>query len=135
MSENTFDLSKYETAETGILEVLNEKDEPLIGPNGQPVTIEMYGPGSEVAIKAQAKVDQATTARTFAAVRGKLPKDAAGENRKLQAEKLAACTKAINNFPVDPLALYSNPRLGYITAQVAKFQDDWSNFPAASTTT
>ncbi len=132
MSENAFDLSQYEAADTAVLDVLNQKEEPLLGAGGQPVTIEMYGPGSAQYAKAQAKIDSASQTRAFAAIRGKVTKDAAEENRKLQAEKLAACTKQINNFPVDPPALYGNAKLGYITNQAAKFLEDWGNFPAAS---
>lgn len=133
---NEFDLSAFEAAETAVLEVLNQKEEPLLF-NGQPVTIELYGPGSAQYARAQAKVDTASQTRAFAAIRGKVTKDAAEEGRKLNAEKLAACTKTIINFPVPggALALYSNPKLGYITNQVAKFVEDWANFPAGSLTT
>ena len=37
---NEFDLSAFEAAETAVLEVLNQKEEPLLF-NGQPVTIEL----------------------------------------------------------------------------------------------
>lgn len=133
---NEFDLSAFEAAETAVLEVLNQKEEPLLF-NGQPVTIELYGPGSAQYARAQAKVDTASQTRAFAAIRGKVTKDAAEETRKLNAEKFAACTKTIINFPVPggALALYSNPKLGYITNQVGKFVEDWANFPAGSLTT
>jgi len=133
---NEFDLSAFEAAETAVLEVLNQKEEPLLF-NGQPVTIELYGPGSAQYARAQAKVDTASQTRAFATIRGKVTKDAAEETRKLNADKFAACTKTINNFPVPggALALYSNPKLGYITNQVAKFVEDWANFPAGSLTT
>lgn len=135
MSE-AFNVAQFEAAETGLLEVLSQKEEPLIGADGiNPVTIELYGPGSAQYARAQAKIDTANQARAFAAIRGKVTKDAAEENRKLTAEKFAAITKAVNNFPIAPLDLYMNPKLGYITNQVAKFADDWANFPSASSTT
>jgi len=132
--ESTFDLSAFEVADTAIIEIENQRGEPLQH-NGQPVTIEVYGPGSAQYARAQSKIDAASQARAMQMVRGKSPKDVADENRKLNAEKLAACTKAINNFPLPggSLALYSNPKLGYITNQVAKFIEDWANFPTAST--
>ena len=124
----SFDLSQFEAAETATLEILNQKEEPMMV-DGEPVTIELYGPGSTQYARAQAKIDAASQARAFAAIRGKTTKDAAEESRKLMAEKFAACTKAISkNFPVDPVALYSNPKMGYITNQVAKFIEDWANF-------
>ena len=128
---NDFDLSAFEASDTAVLEVLNQKEEPLMV-DGQPVTIELYGPGSTQYAKAQAKIDSASQARAFAAIRGKVAKDGPDEARRLQAEKLAACTAKINNFPVTPLDLYSNPKLGYITNQVAKFVEDWSAFLAPS---
>lgn len=130
-----FSLSAFEAPDTAVLEVLNQKDEPLLGQGGQPVTIELYGPGSTQYATAQAKIDSASQTRAFAALRGKTVKDGPAEVRRLSAEKLAACTKAIHNFPVTPIDLYNNPRLGYITAQVAKFVEDWSAFLSESAKT
>jgi hypothetical protein len=132
-----FDLSQFEAADSAVLEVQTaKKDGPLMF-DGKPVTIELSGPGSEQYSAAQAKIDAASQARAFAAIRGKVAKDVQSENRRLQAEKFAACTRALNNFPIPggALALYSNPKLGYITSQVAEFIEDWGNFPAASSTT
>lgn len=130
-----FDLSLFEAAETGTLEVLDMRGDPLLY-NGQPVTIELYGPGSSVYAKAQAKTEQASQARVFAAMRGgKAAKDSADETRRANIEKLVACTKAINNFPIAGGAqtLYENRKLGYITNQVSGFLEDWGRFlsPAA----
>lgn len=129
-----FDVSLFEAADTGILEVRNQNDGPLLF-NGEPVTIELYGPGSEQYAKAEARIATASQSRAFAAMRGKAPKDAASEARKDQIEKLIACTKALNNFPIPGGAaeLYANRKLGYITNQVSRFMEDWGNFlsPAA----
>lgn len=130
-----FDVSLFEASETAILEVMDMRDEPLMV-DGQPVTIELYGPGSSVYAKAQAKVDAAAQTRIFAAMKGgKAAKDAGDDTRQHQIEKLASCTKAINNFPIPggAQALYENRKLGYITNQVAKFLEDWGRFlsPAA----
>lgn len=127
-----FSIEAYEAADTAILEVLSQKEEPLIGVDGKPVTIELYGPGSSQYTKAQAKIDSASQTRAFAAIRGKSLKDGPEETRKLTAEKFAACTKSINNFPVAAIDIYNNPKLGYITSQVAKFVEDWSAFLAPS---
>lgn len=130
--DSPFDLSQFEASDTGILEVQNQKDDGPLMFNGQPVTIELYGPGSDQYAKAQSKIESAGQARLFAAARGKA-KDAAAEARKDQIEKLVACTKSINNFPVSAAALYENRKLGYITNQVARYLEDWGNFlsPAA----
>jgi hypothetical protein len=34
----------------------------------------------------------------------------------------------IENFPVDPHTLYSNPKMGWFTEQVQAFHGDWQNF-------
>jgi hypothetical protein len=136
MSDTTFSLDQFEASDTAVLTVRNAADDDdLIGADGaNPVTIEMYGPGSEQYAKAQAKIEAAAQSRMFAAARGKVSKDSPAETRKINAEKFAACTKTISNFPVDPMALYSNPKLGYITNQAAKFIETWGNFKPASTT-
>lgn len=128
----TLTLADFESAETAILDVLSASGDPLLH-NGAPMQIEMYGPGSTVYAKAQSKIDAASQARAFAALGGKASKDS-DEPRKLVAEKLAACTKALINFPAGatPAAVYGNQRLGYITDQAAKFSQDWANFPPRS---
>src|SRR3990167_9668345 len=125
-----FDISAYELEETAVLTVQNANgDDDLIGADGvNPVTIELYGGGSRQAIKALHKAGQQAQLRLEALFRGKVDKRAAEAADEEMAEKLAAFTKQITNFPVEPLALYSNPKLGYITKQVAKFLDDDANF-------
>lgn len=127
--QSTFDLAAFEAVEIGVLDVLNPKDEPLLH-NGQPVRIHLYGPGSAQHVRAQAKADAAAQQRTFAALRGKVNKTAVDDQREDTIVKLAACTARLENFPIPggAEALYRNPKLGYITAQVTKFLDDWGNF-------
>ena len=104
--------------------------------DGKPVTIELYGSGSRQAVKALHRAGQQAALRMQALVRGKVPKDAAQAADREMVEKLVACTRTINNFPIEggPEALYSNPKLGYITRQVVRFLDDDANFSPASTT-
>lgn len=129
MTEDTFDLSAFEAADIGILEVQDPAGEPLLY-RGKPVQIHMHGPGSDAYVKVQARIDAAAQARTFAALRGKASKTGVDEAREDQITKLVACTKAIVNFPIEggADALYRNPRLGYITVQASRFLEDWGNF-------
>jgi hypothetical protein len=129
MSDTDFNLAAFEAADTSVLDVLDARDEPLMY-NGKPVQIVLAGPGSEAYVKAQAKIDRANQERVFQAVRGKAPKDGADEQRKQLIEKLVACTVEVRNFPVSggAAAIYANPKLGYITNQVAKFLEDWQHF-------
>lgn len=124
-----FDLSQFEILDTASLTVLNPKgDELTVG--GKPVVISVYSPGSKQFMNAKYKLDNATQARSIAIIRGKTPKNAAEEARLQQAEFLAAVTASIDNFPIDggALALYTNPKLSYITDQVEKFIGDTENF-------
>ena len=129
MAYKDFDLSQFETIDTATLTVLNPKgDELLVG--GEPVTITLYGPGSKQFINAKYKLDTATQARSIALLRGKTLKNDAEEIRQTNAEFYAAVTASLNNFPIEggALALYSNPKLAYITDQVEKFLSDAENF-------
>lgn len=124
-----FDLSQFETLDTASLYVQNPKGDELLV-NGKPVVINLYGPGSKQFVNAKYKLDNAVQTRSIAMLRGKQSKNAAEENRQLQAEFYAAVTSSIDNFPIDggSLALYSNPKLNYITEQVEKFLNETENF-------
>ena len=124
-----FDLSQFETIDTASLTILNPKGDDLFF-NGKKVLINVYGPGSKEFVNAKYKLDNAVQTRSIAMLRGKASKNAAEETRQLQAEFYAAITASIDNFPIEggALALYSNPKLTYITDQVEKFLGDTENF-------
>ena len=126
-----FDLAQYELTDTATLTIETPKgDEMLV--EGKPVKITVYGPGSKQFNKAKHVYESAASARTFAAMRNKPAKNAAELAQKDLAEFLAACTLSIDNFPIDALEIYSNPRLKYITDQVNTFLGDTENFMPAS---
>lgn len=131
-----FNIAQFEASDSATVEIKSQRGDGPLTFNGQPVSIEVYGPGSEQYVRAQAEVDRANSERLMQAMRGKAPKDAAAEMRAAQLGKLVACTKAINNFPIPggAKALYDNPRLGYIRNQVMEFMEDWANFPSGSAT-
>lgn len=124
-----FDLSQFETIDTASLTILNPKGDDLLF-NGKKVLINVYGPGSKEFVNAKYKLDNAVQTRSIAMLRGKASKNGAEETRQLQAEFYAAITASIDNFPIEggALALYSNPKLTYITDQVEKFLGDTENF-------
>lgn len=123
-----FDITAFEARDTAWLEVQNIKDDGPLMVNGAPVRIEVRSPGTKEAMNAQHKHEIANNAKTFAALRNKPVKETIEGKIEQSAEKLAAVTGQIENFPVSAKDLYSNPKLGYITGQVAKFHDDWANF-------
>jgi hypothetical protein len=127
-SNTPFNIADFEAKDTAWLEVENKKgDGPLLN-NGLPVRVEVRSPGTKEAMNAQHKVDTAIQTKTYAAMRGKALKDTVEGNLAQRAEKLSAVTAQIENFPIDPKELYSNPKLGHITVQVEKFHGDWANF-------
>lgn len=123
-----FNVADFEANDTAWLEVQNKKDDAPLLFNGAPVRIELRSPGTREYLNAQHKIETSNSAKTFAALRGKPVKETVDGNLDQRADKLAACTCAIENFPVSAKDLYANPKLGYITAQVAKFIEDWANF-------
>jgi hypothetical protein len=123
-----FNVADFEASDTAWLEVENKKGDGPLLVNGSPVRIEVRSPGTKEAMNAQHKLEQAVNVRTFAAMRGKAVKETVDGKIEQSAEKLAAVTGRIENFPVSPKDLYSNPKLGFITEQVAKFHGDWANF-------
>jgi hypothetical protein len=129
-ADKTFSLAEFEAAACGVLDVQNKKDDGPLLWRGAPVQIVLHSPGSAEFIQAEAKANKAAQARTFAALRGKAVHESPEEARQKTAEKLAACTFELRNFPIEggPFALYNNPKLGYITQQVEKFLSDWGNF-------
>ena len=131
-----FDVTQFELNDTAVLTVQNAKGDDDLLVNGQPVRITLYGAGSEQFAKAEHKALNAATLRMQAAFRGKATKNAAEIGEAEIAEKLAACTANIENFPIEggALALYSNRRLSYIRKQVIKFLDDDANFTKGSAT-
>lgn len=125
--EQAFDLSKYETIDTAQLVVQNPKGGDLIGEGGNAVVITLYGMGSKQYVNAKYKLDNANQVRSIAMLRNnKTPNPE--EVAKSEAEFLAAVTQSIMNFPIEPIDLYSNPKLGYIKSQVDKFVSDTENF-------
>jgi hypothetical protein len=123
-----FNVADFEAVDTAWLDVQNKKDDGPLLVNGAPVRIEVRSPATKEAMSAQHRIDTATTAKTFAAMRGKGSKDTVEGNIAQRAEKLTAVTTQIENFPVSALDLYGNPKLAFITAQVEKFHGDWANF-------
>jgi len=125
-----FDVSAYDLEETAIHTVQNAKgDDDLIGADGvNPVTIELYGSRSRQMVRSLHTAGQQLQLRMQALLRGKVDKKAGEAAEAEMVEKLVACTKAIHNFPIEPAALYGNPKLGYITKGVIKFLEDDANF-------
>jgi hypothetical protein len=131
-----FDATPWELLDSATLHVLGSNGIDALVINGKEVTIEVFGPGSQEAVKMQHASGRKIALRQMAILRGKLSPNAAAEADAERAEKLAAITKAVNNFPYagGPRAMYANPKLCYIADQVEAFYNDKSNFSPPSST-
>lgn len=131
------DIKKFAVEETGILHLRGADDEPLMGEDGKPMTITLYGPGS----KQHARAQSAQQNRLVDKLKRKGKTDQTAEQRaREQAEFLAACTKEFSsNIEYDGLtgdelfrAVYADESIGFIADQAAKHLGDWANFSKAS---
>ncbi|WP_332848715.1 hypothetical protein [Massilia sp. S19_KUP03_FR1] len=123
-----FNIADFEAKDTAWLDVQNIKDDGPLLVNGGAVRIELSSPGTREYLGAQHAIATAEQAKTFAALRNKPIKETVETRIKDGSIKPIACTRTIENFPVSAQELFTNPKLGWITAQVNTFLSDWSNF-------
>lgn len=130
----TFDVSAFELEDTGTLTLKNARGDDDLIVDGQPVTVEIYSPGSPQGVKALHKSGRSAQLRVFRSMRGEFdPRDAENADREA-VEKLVAFTKGFSaNWPVSAAATYGNPRLVYINRQVEEFIAKLGNFSKGST--
>lgn len=129
-----FDLSQYELEDFATFTPKNARgDDDLLGNDGKPVVFEIFSPGSPQGVKALHKSGRQAQMRMFRSMRGEFdPQDAVNADREA-AEKLVAFTKSISaNFPVAPMALYTNQRLCYINRQLEELIGKTASFSKAS---
>ena len=134
-----FDITKLAATETSIVELVGGDDAPLYDDKGQRLSITVYGPGTKVYQRAQARQQNLLVDKIKK--RGKM--DQSGEEKLAeQAVFLAACTVSFNGFtypPADGLEgqelfrkAYADPSIGFIATQVAAHINDWANFTKSS---
>lgn len=128
-----FNLAQFENVDAGTFTVLDQSGDELLY-NGAPVKITMHGAGSKPQVAAERKMLKATKAALYAGMGGRAAKNAEEEEFAREAEYLAACTINIENFPIPggALALYSNPKLGYIKKQAKTYLGEDANFKPGS---
>jgi hypothetical protein len=119
---------------------LKGPDGSFLYENGEPVGIDLFGPGSQEF----AQVEERQSARALQRMQdndGKVALAPIAQRRAEEAEDLAALTARFHHIEVDDLAgsalhhaVYADPTLGWIKAQAGKFVGDWGKFSAGSTT-
>lgn len=137
----SYDISSIQVADTFDVELVHPKTSaPMLGDEGKPCTVTVYGPGSKAYAAAKAKNNLRFVERLKR--KGKQEADPE-EDAANTAAFLAACTVSFNNFgykgmPSGPdafRALYLDPKMGFITEQVNGEMGDWANFTTSSSKT
>lgn len=133
------DIRQFAVETAGTLHLRDGNDELMYADaeNQQPITVDLYGPGSKQHARAQAAVQN----RMMDRMKRKGKSDLTAEQKlEEDARFLADCTKGFSNLEYDQLtgdalfmAVYMDKTLGFIADQAAKFIGDWANFTRAST--
>lgn len=134
-----FDITKLAATETSTVELVGGDDAPLHDADGNRLSITVYGPGTRIYQRAQARQQNLLVDKIKK--RGKMDQTAE-EKLAEQAEFLAACTVSFNHFTYPPAEgldgaalfrkAYEDPSIGFIAAQVAAHINDWANFTTSS---
>jgi hypothetical protein len=134
-----FDITTLAATDTSTVELVGGDDAPLFNDKGKRLSITVYGPGSKVYQRAQAR--QQNQLMDKIKKRGKMDQSAE-EKLAEQADFLAACTVGFNGFAYPPAEdatgqdhfryAYADPSIGFIAAQVASHINDWANFTKSS---
>lgn len=131
------DIRKFAVEQTGRLHLRDASEELMYTPDGLPMAVNVYGPGSKQYARAQA----AQSNRMIDKMKRKGKMDQTAEEKAREAaDFLADCTASFENVEYDGLtgrdlfvAVYSDTTIGFIADQVAKHIGDWGNFTKPST--
>jgi predicted RNA-binding protein (virulence factor B family) len=134
-------------AESKVFELLDEKNELMLGDDQKPQTVELFSPGSKQYVKARSDQNNRLVAR----LQDKKAKNMTPEEQQEEhARFLADCTKGFSanvhyipaNAPEDAqtltgddlkLAIYKDYEIGFIAEYVNALLGKWGNFTKAST--
>lgn len=130
-----FDISTMGAAETADVDLVHPATGvPMKNDAGEPLSVTVYGPGSERFQEASAVRNRAVLEHVRRG--GKKLKDE--EQRTLDAEFLATCTRSFNGFSYKGgndhaafRAAYLDTSIGYVAEQVNRELADWGNFMTA----
>lgn len=133
-----FDISAKAVVETADIALIDPATgEALLGAEGQPCSVTVYGPGSRQFAAAQSIASNKAVKRLQA--KGKTD-TTPEEDDASRAAFLSAITVSFNAFDYKGLhqeretfrALYLDRSLGWITDQVNRGAGDWANFSKGS---
>jgi hypothetical protein len=132
------DIRKFAVEPTSKLHLRDANDELMHTDDGNPVCVNLYGPGSKQFARAQA----AQNNRLLDKLKRKGKSEQTAEQRAAEsAEFLSDCTDSFEFLEYDSLtgralsmAVYSDITIGFLADQVSKHINDWSNFTKPSQT-
>lgn len=143
MNDEIFDIATESVEETTTIHLKNAAGDLMFADTDRtkPVQIVLYGPGSTQFGVVEAAQNARQTKR-FNDNDMKLSSQAREEALRETAEDLAAVTKQFVNFRYSGapdahgtdlyVAVYSNPKLGFVVKQVQKTLKDWAAFKKGS---
>jgi hypothetical protein len=131
-----FEITQLAAADTFTLELLQPNGNPLVGADGAPLSVTIYGPGS----KAYQKAKAARSARLGVLLKPKHKMTLTdAENYQENAEFMAECTVSFNgwgykgaNDQAAMVAAYSDHSIDFITEQISRAIVNWENFTSSS---
>ncbi|WP_347271798.1 hypothetical protein [Rhizorhabdus histidinilytica] len=131
-----YDITKQSVADTAAIHIKGA-DGNFLYADGKPVRIIIHSPGSAAFLE----VDERATQRAIARMNeneGKVVLPPHAQRLLEQAEDLADITVAFENLAYPPageatgralfVALYRDPKLGFIPPQITKATKDWGKF-------
>lgn len=133
-----FDIKALAVDETAVIEINDPRTgEPLMGDEGKPCSVTVFGPGSKPFAAAQSAASNRSMKRLRS--KGKL-ETTPEEDAAAKASFLTAITQSFNGFTYGGMengpdafrALYLDPSLGWLTEQVNAGAGDWSVFSKAA---
>lgn len=131
------DIKKFSVQDVSVIALLDADRAPMIGDDGQPMTITVYGPGS----KRYARAEAAASNRLLEQMKKRGNNSVEDEGRtEHNALFLTAVTSSFSaNIEYNGLqgeelfkAVYADQSIGFIAEQVQKHVADWANFTKAS---
>lgn len=132
------DLNNLEIPETAEIHLEFPGRGKLHDEQGNPVTIEVYGPSSDVAIAHRRKVMKEAQSRFGRGGMKSLSKISPEEIDEKEIDRLVAMTSGVNNLtykgeevsPDNIRSIYENPKMGWLTDQVRERLGSWEDFLA-----
>lgn len=134
------DIRKFSVSPTARLHLRDAADELMYADDAhtQPMAVNVYGPGSRQHARAQAAQHNRMLDKLKR--KGKAAQTAE-ELAQEKAEFLADCTESFEHVECGDstgrqlaLDVYTDPSVGFIADQVAKFLGEWANFTKGSAT-